>query len=149
VDEKYAGFRELAEQAKAQKDRVLNAGTGGWEPHSHTLYKTILPRMVAKYGPQKGRNMVTLLAYLHASKVGETAPLSIPVELRGWAMVSNATITADLGMKEGTLIELKKALVAERLLIVRKRPYNGNLKDYYLPFYYPYDGEIVSDYLFG
>ncbi|GIN10204.1 hypothetical protein [Shouchella clausii] len=138
MSDKYEGFRELNDMARAQKERVLEGATGGFEPHSHALYKTLLPAFRERYGANKARDMVSMLGYLHASKVGETSSLKIAPELRGWAMVKVETIMRDLAMSKRTVNDGLRLLQEERMLIVRKAPYNGNIKNYYLPFYYPF-----------
>lgn len=139
---RYEEFPKLKAQADAQKSVVLSRKKGGYEPHLHSLYREVLPDLTARHGAQKGRNMITLLAFLHAHKVGQPDEAKgIPKEIVGWAFVSNRYICDMLAMKENTLISLKKALKEERLVIIRKSPYKGNEKDYYLPFYFPYDDE--------
>jgi hypothetical protein len=130
-------FQRWHEIAAKQKYDVLDTQLGGYETHPHILYRELLPEFIKRYGRKKGRDMALVLGYLHASKVGDAEKAGLPVELEGWVIQRNKTIADTLGMKEQTFNEIRSALIREGLLVVKKRPFNGNEKLYYLPLYYP------------
>lgn len=139
MSEVYGGFREIKAEAYAQKEAVLNGDQGGYEPHLHRLFTVVCEKFKAKYGNPNGRDAVFLLAFLHANKLGETAPLTYPVELRGWAFPKDVDIIEKTGISKARLPVLKRILREERYVIIKKRTYRRSVKDYYLPFYWPHN----------
>ena len=130
-------FQRWHEIATKQKYDILDRQHGGYETHLHTLYRELLPRFIKRYGSKQGRDMIVILGYLHANKVGDAEKANLPPELEGWVIQRNLTVANALGMKEQTFNKAKKALIREGLLVVKRRPFNGNEKLYYLPLYYP------------
>jgi hypothetical protein len=138
--EKYDRFDEIASYSFAQKRQIMTAGTSGFEPHTHDLYRIVAPMLTEKYDGRTARDCVFFLGYLHANRLGEGAAIERKIDRRliGWAFPKDDDIQAKVGLSKARLGKLRKILVNERLLIVKKRHYDRHPKLYYLPFYTPY-----------
>lgn len=104
--------------------------------------KNVFKKMKKKYKPQKAKNALWMWEYLHTmtyNKEDNSEDSKVNPNLKGWAFPTNEQIAEDCGISINALTELKRILVNEKLLIVKKREYKGKEKDYYLPLYFPYD----------
>ncbi|MDR6883569.1 hypothetical protein [Bacillus sp. 3255] len=126
-----AKLRDLTGIAAAQKAHILAKKEGGYTPALHDLYRVVLPVLVRKYGGRDARDALVLLAYLHAYTNGQSAN-----DYYMWAFPTNEQIKRDTGIHQDRHLSLKRKLVDEQLLIIEKIPWNGNIKDMYLPLYY-------------
>jgi len=146
-NEAFNGFDGIAGHSFRQKERVLGAETTGYEPHMHDLYRKLAPELAAKYGGRTARDCVFFLGYIHAHRLGEGAAQKMQIDKRliGWAFPKDDDINAQLSMSKGLLNQVRRILISERLLIVKKRYYNRSPKLYYLPFYEAY-GEELAEY---
>lgn len=143
----YDGFKEISSMSQRQKVQVQEGNKGGYELMLHTLKTKIVPTLIDKYKDefkrstgQKIRDAVYLLEFIHAYKLGDPKANGQDESLKGWAFPKDELIIEQTGITKNELPKLKKILVDERLLVIKKRkPKGGSEKDFYVPFYFPYD----------
>ncbi|MEY2195775.1 hypothetical protein AB7942_24030 [Neobacillus sp. BF23-41] len=146
----YDGFKEISLLSQRQKEKVQEGKTGGYESMLHTLKTKIVPNLIEKYKDefkrstaQKIRDAIYLLEFIHAFKLGDPAANKKDESLKGWAFPKDELIIEQTGITKNELPKLKKILVDERLLVIKKRkPKGGSEKDFYVPFYFPYDEDL-------
>lgn len=146
----YDGFKEISSLSQRQKEQVQEGNKGGYESMLHILKTKIAPTLIEKYKEefnrntaQKIRDAIYLLEFIHAYKLGDPAVNGQDDALKGWAFPKDELIIKKTGITKNELPKLKKILVNERLLVIKKRkPKGGSEKDFYVPFYFPYDEDL-------
>ncbi|MGM0874477.1 MAG: hypothetical protein ACQEWV_06665 [Bacillota bacterium] len=140
----FKGFDELQELKFDQHMHIKEGEKyGGYTMIPHILYREVFPKILKRYrkkgDPEKLRSAFHLLIYLHSMCYGGGNDERYDKRLYGWAFPANKQIIENTGIGKDQLKERKDILQKEGLLkVVKVKSKNGRPKDYYLPFYYPF-----------
>ncbi len=140
----FKGFDELHELKFNQHMHIKEGEKyGGYTMIPHILFREVFPKILMRYRkkgePEKLRSAFHLLIYLHSMCYGGGNDEKYDKRLYGWAFPTDKQITRDTGIGKDQLKARKEILQKERLLkIVKVKTKNGRPKDYYLPFYFPF-----------
>jgi|GEM_PF-5737150 len=143
--EDFKGFGALHDSKSEQHIQVKEGKEfGGYTTIPHDLYRKVFPELLKKYTghreAEKVRAAFHLLLYLHSMSYGGGRDEKYDSRLFGWSWPKDEQIMRDTGIGKNQLKARKELLQSEGLLKIEKvRTKNGNVKDYYLPFYLPYD----------
>ncbi|MBA4542021.1 hypothetical protein H1164_03780 [Thermoactinomyces daqus] len=129
-------LKKGAELAKRQKGQLMH--DGGYAMITHEIGRDLLPRLVEEHGGRDARDAIALYIYLHAHTSGESAN-----DLYLWAFPTVERICTDTGIDKNRLKKVTRILIDNGLLRAIKLPWRGNVKNVYLPLYFPIN---PSDY---
>jgi len=123
--------RELTpKQAESirRKQAILSAGEGGYTPTPHSLYRTKIDDMGAKYGKTNARDALSIYALLCAYINGESDKATYM-----WAFLTVKQIADKLGIDRNRVKPLCDILEDEALLYTEMKATKHGRKKFYMP----------------